>query len=168
MRRSLRYLRIAWSVVWGLAAVLLIVLWVRSYFWRDPKVIDFSTGRWIHIISMHGRASFAYINNSPFVNKFDPAADYVLGRWLFTEVNESTMIPTEFRPPIWNSLAFRWDVYDDGVRAIIPYWSLVLASVAFAFAPWVAVFSWRFSLRTLLVATTLVAVVLGAIVYTVR
>src|SRR4051794_30248852 len=105
-----RKLRIAFSATCVIACVLLIALWARSYFWRDPNVIDFSTGRWIHIISMHGRASFAYINNSPFVNKFDPAADYVLGRWLFTEVNESTMIPTEFRPPIWNSLAFRWDV----------------------------------------------------------
>ncbi len=28
-------LRIAWSVVWGLACVLLIVLWVRSYRWMD-------------------------------------------------------------------------------------------------------------------------------------
>src|SRR6476660_634582 len=30
-----RKLRIAWSVVWALAAVLLIVLWVRSYWVRD-------------------------------------------------------------------------------------------------------------------------------------
>ena len=30
-----RKLRIAWSVVWGIAAVLLIVLWVRSYWLAD-------------------------------------------------------------------------------------------------------------------------------------
>src|SRR6478609_7250090 len=30
-----RKLRIAWSVAWGLACVLLIVLWVRSYWWCD-------------------------------------------------------------------------------------------------------------------------------------
>ena len=34
-RMRFRKLRIAWSVVWGLAAVLLIVLWVRSYWWVD-------------------------------------------------------------------------------------------------------------------------------------
>jgi hypothetical protein len=28
-------LRIAWSVCWALACVLLIVLWVRSYWWFD-------------------------------------------------------------------------------------------------------------------------------------
>src|SRR4051794_19852377 len=30
-----RKLRIAWSVFWGLACVLLVVLWVRSYWWED-------------------------------------------------------------------------------------------------------------------------------------
>src|SRR6476660_9850969 len=30
-----RKLRIAWSVICGIACVLLIVLWVRSYWWRD-------------------------------------------------------------------------------------------------------------------------------------
>ena len=30
-----RKLRIAWSVVWGIACVLLIVLWVRSYWWGE-------------------------------------------------------------------------------------------------------------------------------------
>ena len=30
-----RKLRIAWSVAWGVVAVLLCVLWVRSYWWAD-------------------------------------------------------------------------------------------------------------------------------------
>jgi hypothetical protein len=30
-----RKLRIAWSVGWGIACVLLIVLWVRSYSWSE-------------------------------------------------------------------------------------------------------------------------------------
>ena len=30
-----RKLRIAWSVGWGIACVLLIVLWVRSYWYKD-------------------------------------------------------------------------------------------------------------------------------------
>ena len=32
-----RKLRIAWSVVWGIACVLLIVLWVRSYWSVDDQ-----------------------------------------------------------------------------------------------------------------------------------
>ena len=34
-----RKLRIAWSVTWGIACVLLIVLWVRSYWWGKRNCI---------------------------------------------------------------------------------------------------------------------------------
>ncbi len=36
-----RKLRIAWSVAWGIAAVLLIVLWAHSYAWHQD-------GLWLH------------------------------------------------------------------------------------------------------------------------
>jgi hypothetical protein len=39
----------------------------------------------------------------------------------------------------------------------LPYWILIVTTVAVATIPWI---KWRFSLRTLLIATTLVAVVL--------
>jgi uncharacterized membrane protein YgaE (UPF0421/DUF939 family) len=80
-----RKLRIAWSVVWGSAAVLLLAEWVRSYWTSDLYV----------------------------------------------------------------------------------YWVAILLIAALATTSW---FEWspRFSLRTLLIATTLIALVLGAIVYAVR
>src|SRR5689334_2853665 len=34
-----RKLRIAWSVVWGLLALAVFVLWVRSYWWQDCVMI---------------------------------------------------------------------------------------------------------------------------------
>ena len=34
-----RKLRIAWSAVCGIVCLLLIVLWVRSYWWRDYAYI---------------------------------------------------------------------------------------------------------------------------------
>jgi hypothetical protein len=43
----------------------------------------------------------------------------------------------------------------------IPYWLLVIAAAAFGASPWCLR---RFSLRTLLIATTLVAVGLGVVV----
>jgi hypothetical protein len=52
-----------------------------------------------------------------------------------------------------------------GTGLVIPYWSLVLVTPLLAVAPWIR---WRFSLRTVLIATTLVAVVLGLIVYASR
>ena len=51
---------------------------------------------------------------------------------------------------------------------VISHWSAVLLSGVLAVVPWIPRLSWRFSLRTLLIAMTLIAVVLGAIVYTAK
>jgi hypothetical protein len=48
---------------------------------------------------------------------------------------------------------------------IIPYWSFLASVVVVASLPWL---KWRFSLRTLLIATTLVAVGIGVVVMTLR
>jgi hypothetical protein len=44
----------------------------------------------------------------------------------------------------------------------LPYWLLVITFAATTTLPWLR---WRFSLRTLLIATTLVAIVLGLVVW---
>ncbi len=48
---------------------------------------------------------------------------------------------------------------------MLPYWFAVFVSATFAGAPWLSRLDWRFSLRTLLIATTLIAVLLGLIVW---
>src|SRR5215212_8964377 len=64
-----RKLRIAWSVFWGLAAVLLIVLWVRSYWWWDELYTPTSVKRYyspelssrqVIIVSASGRSQVNY------------------------------------------------------------------------------------------------------------
>jgi branched-subunit amino acid ABC-type transport system permease component len=50
----------------------------------------------------------------------------------------------------------------------LPHWFIAGFFAAFAATTWVRQLRWRFSLRTLLIATTLVAVVLGAIVWSIR
>ena len=59
--------------------------------------------------------------------------------------------------------------YRDGrLRYIkVPQWFLVAMMTAVSFAPWIK-WSDRFSLRTLLIATTLVAVLLWVTVYTAK
>lgn len=49
-----------------------------------------------------------------------------------------------------------------GTGPMIPYWSLVLITPLLAIAPWLR---WRFSLRTLLIAMTLLAVMLGLVAW---
>jgi hypothetical protein len=48
------------------------------------------------------------------------------------------------------------------VEMVLPLWAVTLFMVVTSTLPWL---SWRFSLRTLLIATTLIAVVLGLIVW---
>src|SRR5712671_2831573 len=50
-----RKLRIAWSVACGIACVLLIVLWVRSYWWFDSAVGPISGTRFLVVSSGYGR-----------------------------------------------------------------------------------------------------------------
>jgi hypothetical protein len=69
-------------------------------------------------------------------------------------------------PPVWGFGA----ATSGGIISLLflPYWPVVLLASTLAVLgvlPWLR---WRFSLRTLLIATTLVALVLGAIVYAVR
>ena len=53
---------------------------------------------------------------------------------------------------------------DTAYQIVMPYWLLLFFTLAVAAAPRIR----RFSLRTLLIATTLVAVVLGLIVAALR
>ena len=67
-------------------------------------------------------------------------------------------------PPLsW--LRFRWYFQPNVWVLVMPHWFLVLVVATLSALPW---FRWRFSLRTLLIVTTLIAVALGAIGYAVR
>ena len=50
-----RKLRIAWSVMCGIACVLLIVLWVRSYWWQDFAIATLPGQRSVAFKSMQSR-----------------------------------------------------------------------------------------------------------------
>jgi hypothetical protein len=58
-------------------------------------------------------------------------------------------------------------MYADRCGIQVPYWFIVLVTAAFSVAPWIQ-WSKRFSLRTLLIAMTLVAVVLGLVVWAMK
>jgi hypothetical protein len=66
--------------------------------------------------------------------------------------------------PPYSSRVLGYFGYGGGV-VVFPYWSGVLLAVTLAAAPWIRQLNWRFSLRALLIAITLVAVVLGLVVW---
>ena len=137
-----RKLRIAWSVVWGLAVVLLVVLWVRSYWWMDG--IGHNNGTCvIDVQSASGSIVFEKANS--------PGGDL------------SVITSTAFASPFLPHTTFDFQDHLPSFAAVyLPHWFFTVLFTAVAAAPWVR---FSFSLRTLLIATTHVAVVLGLVVW---
>jgi hypothetical protein len=141
-----RKLRIAFSATCGIACVLLIVLWVRSL-----KTCDLLSKRhadgWMKTTfsSSHGTL------------EFEQSRDDVAGRpgWHYIGIDDCGP-PTQM-------FVFKLAAARKFIQ--IPDCLPLMFCIAGAIGPWLP---WRFSLRTLLIATTLVAVVLGLIVWQVR
>jgi hypothetical protein len=151
MSRTLRYLRYAFSIGCCLVAVALCVLWVRSYWWRDDLSFAFSSSRCLFVSSYRGKTILDPCNrgrNEEIVGWNVPIVpDLPDGDKNFdANVRSFSWLPMGRMPPAF----------------VLPTWAPILLVYTFSILPWL---SWRFSLRTLLIATTLVAVVLGLIVW---
>jgi hypothetical protein len=135
-----RKLRIAWSVGCGLAALLLSVLWVRSY-----RTSDCISRDKIEISSLSGVVQFAR------------ASPPVYPGWLLTSDPVSDALGT--------MPSFEFYVEPSYCYVNVPHWLLMLMSTTFASIPWLR---WRFSLRTLLIGMTVVAAILGLVIWAAR
>jgi hypothetical protein len=150
-------LRIAWSVVWGLFAVLLVVLWVRSYY-RCDLLRGIATPAGCDIYSDCGRLAFCWFT-SPVTR------EGMIDKWKNNQ-ERSGLIEDNFFSPI-ASHGFGYHRDDLEVDFFASHWAAALLMLALTAAPWLP-WSKRFSLRTLLFGTTLVAVVLGLVVWASR
>ncbi len=150
-RPYLRYLRIAFSAVCGLAVVLLCVLWVRSYWWADIlSYRDVGIPVWRYE-SNRGAVWFHYQSNG---------ITHLTKGWHFYSSKPDN------RKPYAGVLEFYY-THSPHMQTIVslPIWSIVLTALIITPAPWLP---FRFSLRTLLIATTLLAATLGLIIATTR
>jgi hypothetical protein len=133
-----RKLRIAWSVFWGLAALLLLASWARSYWYYDYVNYRHSGG-W------SGRGTVCIVStsrysSSPWRPKTQRYSENSKPEWI-----------RKFAPPV------SWK-YEPGYLAVwIAYWLVLLIPAMLSVLPWIRL---RFKLRTLLVVTTLFALVL--------
>jgi hypothetical protein len=134
--KKFRKLRIAWSVMCGILCVLLIMLWMRSYTTLDQIAVR------ANITSTQGRI---YIGES-FKGTGSPLT-------LFSN--------DLFGSPVY-VITGRLNLRPVGSGIVIPLYSLVIISAALAAAAWLP---WHFSLRTLLIATALMALGFGLIVW---
>ena len=141
-----RKLRIAWSAVCGILCLLLIALWVQSRHHRHVFLIRISANQVFSTFSDQGLIAVTLTTTSypqprhGFFRDFATSADRITSRWGL-QLNDQS-----------------WDL-------AVPHWAVIAFIAAAGAVPWL---HWRFSLRTLLIATTLVAVVLGVIAHSVR
>jgi hypothetical protein len=137
-----RKLRIAWSVAWGIVAVLPVAWWVRSYWFGDFASITCSATQQIRLVSIDGVIGFVMkdrmANNPPFAVGSEASSQYG-DDWTIHHI------------------------WPQNVRFCLPHWVLAIPPAALAILPW---FCFHFSLRNLLFAMTLVAIWLGLVVWT--
>jgi hypothetical protein len=144
----MRYARYAAAALFALLAVGFVALWVRSYFRADSLYGYFADDCPVGFHSHRGVAGC--------IIEFD-SADYAPAKgWWFQSrsVDPEPLAGWGFRLSLnsWPSWVF------------IPHWFLAASSLGLA-ALFAFKRSWRYSLRTILVATTLLAAVLGLAVY---
>jgi hypothetical protein len=152
----LKYLRIAVTALNLTACVLLVALWARSYSWFDMpqgRIGD----RNLFIQSVQGELRFSAISD-PRQFGWDLTSDWVgpdqFGLSTTIAGDPIIRIPRLFSLS-WNSIA---------ISIWVPHWLPVLLFAAMAALTWINHVR-RFSLRTLLIVTTLVAVGLGTVIY---
>jgi len=145
-----RYLRIAFSVVCGLLAVGCIVLWMSSLSWRHR--VEWSFGRvypgWAAAaISAEGLIAIGVLPEQIGVPLF------AVDRMEAEEVNRIDRGVLGFLILRGTSGAWFWQT---------PLWFPILITAAAAAAPWIP-WSRQFSLRTMMIVMTFVAIGLGVI-----
>lgn len=146
--RLLQALKISWTAVCGMCCVLLLVLWIRSC-WRSDEVTRVSSKRIVRVISSDGQLYASYDGN---LKGAIPASRGTTWHYL------------EGRP---FELRREWFAADGRARFCFPLGPPTIAFALVGVIPWVRL-STRFTVRTLLLVTTVAAVVLGLIVWVVR
>lgn len=146
----LRRTRITTSLVFALLTLALVVLWVRSCTWSDIINRQGANQVPVRVSSTRGAITIYWQSMSP--------NSAPVTRWWYR------LTPNE-PGPLYLSYHFR--KFSHFRWMIIPYWMLVcIPFVALlVVVPKSALLTARFSLRTMLIATTLIAVVLGLMVW---
>jgi hypothetical protein len=159
-----RKLRIAWSVAWGVMAALVVLLCVRSYRAADTVVWRHQAGHAVRVQSCLGSIRVAVVSDKPRRVLVQAVLDGL------AEVERAE--PSRYSVKVIRGRVKKYDIHsdfvDDTVGSALPHWIVALCCAALAVVPWVRHITWRFSLRTLFIVLTVLAVELGLAVYVSR
>ncbi len=150
----LKSLRIAWTAICGLAAVLLVVLWVRSYWRADVVVGPIASGQVFSISSFCGELLFRNYA-TPMGTTWDWGTNSV-------DVDEQSARERMREVCVFGFALIDWRPI--GWALIVPHPFLVSLFATASALVWLPLPK-RFRLSTLLIAITLISIVLGAAVY---
>lgn len=145
--RRFRRLRIAISAFFGLLTVAVCVFWVRSYWWMDSGLLKLSPSEYVQVHTGDGRMC-VWFEHKPTKEWFD---------WWADPITVNTPPDADNRIP-WFDLDF-WPTF---ARLYTAHWFLAVVAGSFAVVPW---FPRKFSLRGLLIAMTVIAAIVGLIVF---
>ncbi|MEX2171703.1 MAG: hypothetical protein WD851_20460 [Pirellulales bacterium] len=144
----LRYLRIAWSVAWGVLAISLVLLWWRSYWTLDLITRTNSQKIKTTIGSQFGTVYFAHFD--AYLGYKGTGNSYAPHGWTY-RTREAYFLKDKF---VWRRGPISLNI-------VLPHWVLAMIVVLISLVVWLPR---RFSLRTLLIAMTIIAAWLGLIV----
>lgn len=156
MTRTLRYLRIAFTVFCGIVALLLIVFWVRSYWWLDGAMGSISPTKTLVVGSNSGSFSVR-LDDSIQPHRYS-------GPWRFDHTS-LVQIETGMKE-LGRTTSFRFPMFGfSGDDFFFSHWFVIIPFTVLSVAlsrPWLP---YRFSLRTLLIAATLGCIALWLAVW---
>jgi hypothetical protein len=152
-----RLLNIA-SIVCLVLCVALMGMWVRSYWRYDVFNTGFSGARNFVIHNCDGHVRVSRLRQSHLNWAFGSMPEHDFQLMVDSHVGEMLVSPgiVEFRS-IANPYLDSWTIY-------VPHFFLVLTTGSLAMACQLR-WPWRFTLRSLFIATTFLAVVLGMILW---
>jgi hypothetical protein len=156
----LTYVRIGVTVLSLLVCLLLVALWVDC-FW-SLRYIDTRYHR-LQVMAATLRGVMGLNVNTNQISSGPGTGPKVYCRFDTFPASERNFGLVTDNLRVISFLGFRWVSVNNEYEANLPFWLLTITTAATSVAPWLR-WSKRFSLRTLLIATTLVAVVLGLVI----
>jgi hypothetical protein len=151
LSRTRRFLRAAFSVVFGLFCLLLVVLWIRTHFVVDHIDGQLTAVKGLGITSRNGGVGVVIAKGN-------------LAPWDVRSFPAGEQIQIEYK----RALGFiQYQTAANQFRLRLPYSALVLLCAACAALPWIH-WSKQFSLRTVLIVTTFLGLALGLVLATSR
>jgi hypothetical protein len=157
--RILWALRLAFSAVFLIACGIATWFCIRSFYWADfinahVYVIP------IEVLSVNDKLKITI----PRIERWNTMADEFVGAQIQSFPSDQPEAYTISGHLSGFGAVGGFGFYkSSNIALLVPHWFLIVAAIALAGVPWLK-WSYRFSLRTLLVITTFIAVVLALVV----